>query len=263
MTLASASNMSTEALVFTQHSYSESETLPIAPIAQQAPALELTTFFSLPRELRDVIYSYLFEAVYKQSRPIVQLDTPPGVRPGAGARVSDRLAIMQASRRLWEECSTILYGEHLFRFHVGSTTPNATLLTQRTADLMQDIEIGLGPCKWQESVRILILFATSYPQIPRKSCLIKLQFRRSELLNENVIEALRRLTGFKVLTFELDAPDVVSSRQPGAPIPWVSGLLALIYFSLTAELGPGVYANSVGHRRLVFKPRDHEIQELE
>ena len=256
--------MSTEALVFTQHSYLETETLPIAPTAQQAPALEPTTFFSLPRELRDVIYSYLFDAVYKQSRTNLHLDTPPGsVRNGAKARVSDRLAIMQASRRLWEECSTILYGEHLFRFHVGSTTLNATPLTQRTADLMQDIEIGLGPCKWQESVRVLILFATSYPQIPRKSCLIKLQFRRSELMNENVIEALRRLTGFKLLTFELDAPDVVSSRQPGAPIPWVSGLLALIYFSLTAELGPGVYANSVGHRHLVFKPRDHEIQEIQ
>lgn len=59
---------------------------------------------------------------------------------------SNRLAVMQASRSLWKEGSKILYGENLFRFQIGSTIYNTTLLrTRRTADLMQDIEISLYP----------------------------------------------------------------------------------------------------------------------
>ena len=261
-----------------------SETVPVVPAAQQAPALGPTTFFCLPRELRDLVYSHLFEAVYKQSRNILHLEIlvpgkshdPPegGVRAGArimnfsgdeiipgharkgpGARISDRLAIMQASRRLWEEGSVVFYGDHLFRFHVGSATLNATFLTQRTVKLMQDIEISLGASKGQDSIRILQLFGTS--QVSRHSCLVKLKFREIEFMYDDVIEALRQFTGFKTLTFEVDAPDVVLSRQPGAPIPWISVILAYIKLHLTAALGAGTFANDDGYRRLIFKPQVH------
>lgn len=250
-----ASNMRTGPLGSTEDSASEVLTVPVVLSAQQIP-LPATSFFNLPRELRDLIYSHLFEAVYTQSGRNLHLSIPPldSGRNTAKAETSDRLAIMQASRRLWEEGSTILYGQHLFRFHVGSTSSNATFLTQRTANLMQDIEITLGPSKAPGSVRILQLFGTS--QIPRKSCFIKLQFRKPELIDDNSIEALRQLTGFKVLTLEVDSPVVIRCRQSGAPIPWVSGLLAYLQVKVTPALGPSTFANGDGYRRLVFKPSD-------
>ena len=169
------------------------------------------------------------------------------------AKISDRLAIMQVSRRLWDECSTVLYGQHVFCFHVGSIPFNGTFLTQRTAKFMQDIEINLSPIKYSNSIRILQFFGD--PQIPRNSCLIKLKFRRIELIGVNVIEALRQLTGFEVLGFEMDAPAIVRWRTSGTLIPWVSGLLAHMGIELKSALGPSTYENSDCYRRLIFKPR--------
>lgn len=232
--------------------------VPSVLIIRQAPATGATTFLSLPRELRDLIYFYLFEAVYTRCRKGVNLAVTPldAIFNRAEATISDRLALMQASRGLWEEGSRILYGEHLFRFHVGSTAFDSPFLTQRAVNLMQDIEISLGSNKSPDSIRILQLFGTS--QTPRKSCVIKLQFRELELMHDTTIEALRKLTGFQILTFEVDAPVFARCRQPGATIPWVSGLLAYMKDNLTLELGPSVYTNVDGHRRLVFKPQEHQ-----
>lgn len=251
--------MPTQELGIIKESASEHITMPAVPTAQQAPApaIRATTFLSLPRELRDQIYSHLFAAVYTQSR---RMEYPHNttidcVSDAAEARRSDRLAIIQASRGLWEEGSIILYGGHLFRFRVGFRSSNAIFLTQRTANLMQDIEISLGPKKIPESIRILQLFCTS--QILRKSCLIKLQFRTAELKDDHVVQALEQLTGFKVLTFEVDVPVVIRNRQSGAPIPWVSSILAYIKIRLALALGPSMFTNGDGYRRLVFKPQDY------
>ena len=173
----------------------------------------------------------------------------------AEAEISDRLAIMQASRRLWDEGSTVLYGQHVFCFHVGSMPFNDTFLTHRTANLMQDIEIHLSPIKYSDSVRILQLFGD--PQIPRNSCLIKLKFRRIELLGVNVIEALEQLTGFELLAFEMEAPAVVHWMTSGTLVPWISGLLAHMKIELKSALGPSDYENSDCYRRLIFKPQSH------
>ena len=210
-----------------------------------------------------MIYSHLFKAVYQQSprishrgmKPLDNTYTESYRRPET--KPSDRLAILQTSRQLWEEGARILYPEHLFRFHIISAAFNDTLLTQRTANMMQEIEIFLGPSKAPASVRTLRLFATS--QIPRKSCVIKIQFHNAPLMNDNVIEALKQLTGFKILIFEIVAPTVKHSRLTGAPIPWVSGLLAYVQVKLTSALGPSFYTNGDGYRRLVFQPRDYKI----
>ena len=171
------------------------------------------------------------------------------------AELSDRLAIMQASRRLWDEGSTVLYGQHVFCFHVGSMPFDDTFLTQRTANLMQDIEINLSPIKYSDSIRILHLFGD--PQIPRNSCLIKLKFRRIDLIGVNVIEALRQLTGFELLAFEMEAPAVVHWMASGTLIPWMSGLLSHMQNEMTSALGPSTYENSDCYRRLIFKPQSH------
>ena len=171
------------------------------------------------------------------------------------AELSDRLAIMQASQRLWDEGSTVLYGQHVFCFHVGSIPFNDTFLTQRTANLMQDIAINLSPIKYSDSVRVLQLFGD--PQITRNSCLIKLKFRRIELMSVNVIEALRQLTGFELLAFEMDAPAVVHWMTSGTHVPWISGLLAHMKIAMESALGPSTYENSDCYRRLIFKPQSY------
>ena len=234
--------------------------LPVVLAAQQATTA--TTFLSLPRELRDLIYSYLFEAEYTQIRVNAYLrNLRLDQVDGGKFKPSHRLAIMGASRRLWEEGSRIFYGENVFRLHVGTANFDTMLLTQRTVDLMQDVEISLYPKKVRESVRVLQLFGTS--QIVRKSCTILLRFRQASLMNNETIEALKCLTGFKILTFEVDVPAVISKRfagipELGAPIPWVSSLLASIKNSLTPALGNSIFANSRRHRRLIFKPQDHK-----
>ena len=235
--------------------------MSVVPTAQQAPApaRRATSFFSLPRELRDQIYRYLFAAVYTQAKTweYVHKTTVYG-RDAAEARISDRLAIIRTSRGLWEEGSIILYRKHLFRFLVGFTSFNATFLTQRMANLMQDIEISLGSSKASDPIRILQLFCTS--QIPRNSCLIKLQSYKANIIEDHVIQALGQLTAFKVLIFEVDVPVVIRYRQSGAPIPWVSYLLANIKDILTLALGPSIFTNCDGCRRLVFKPQDYNRQ---
>ena len=225
--------------------------------AVQATARTPISFFSLPRELRDNIYAYLFEAVYTQREGNAHLTMAESGCAGSQSEdeISDRLAIMQASRRLWEEGSTVLYGQHVFCFHVGSIPFNATFLTQRTANLMQHIEINLSPSKYPDSIRILHLFGD--PQIPRNSCLVKLKFRKPELVSVNVIEALKQLTGFELLAFQMDAPAIERPKTSRTVIPWVSELLWYIQTQMEMALGPSSYENSDCYRRLIFKPQSH------
>ena len=142
---------------------------------------------------------------------------------------------MQASRRLWEEGSRVLYGENQFRFHIGSENFNTTLLNQRTTDLMRDIEITLHPSNAataQETLRVLQLFGT--PQVMRRSCLVKLRLFKVELMNNNnnMIEALKKMTGFKILIFEVKVPAVAGRRSPGI---WTSHCLGLGTFGVRAD----------------------------
>ena len=226
---------------------------------------EATNFFNLPLELRNLIYYYLFEDVYTQIRVNarlrnLRLDHPDGDR----ASPARQLKAMQASRRLWEEGSRIFYGENQFRFHIGSEDFNTTLLRQRTTDLMQDIEITLHPsnaAKAPEVLRVLQLFGT--PQIMRRFCLVKLRLRKVELMSNNMIEALKKMTGFKILSFEVNVPTVTGRRSPGfpgygRPIIWVSDLLAFVQMNLTPAMGDGTFANEHHFRRLIFKPQDHK-----
>ena len=226
---------------------------------------EATNFFSLPQELRDLIYYYLFKDVYTQMRVNaflrnLRLDQPDGGQFSP----AHQLKAMQASRRLWEEGSRVLYGKNQFRFHIGSENFNTTLLKRRITDLMQDIEIELHPGKAvtaPEALRVLQLFGN--PQIVRRSCLVKLRLRKVELMSNDMIEALKKMTGFKTLIFEVDVPTVVGRRMTcssgyGRSIIWVSGLLEFVQMKLTPAMGGGTFANDNDFRRLIFKPQDHK-----
>ena len=221
-----------------------------------------TNFFSLPRELRDLTYFYLFKAVYTHTRVNAHLRNLRLDRPDGGkSSLARQLNAMLASRRLWEECSRVLYREGLFRFHIGSKEFNTPLLERRITDLMQDIEICLHPREKTtapEALRILQFFGI--PKILRKSCLIKLQFLTVKLMSNSVIEAIKQMTCFKVLIFEIDIPGVTMRQVPGHPgcSRWRSALLAFIQTNLTPAMGPGTFANDCGFRRLIFKPQDQK-----
>lgn len=230
-----------------------------------SPTTEATNFFSLPQELRDLIYHYLFKDVYTQMQVNARLRNLRLDQPDGGKSSPARqLKSLQASRRLREEGSKILYGENQFRFHIGSEDFNTRLLKRRITDLMQDIEIDLhpsNPTKAPEVLRVLRLFGTS--AIKRRSCLVKLRLRKVELMSNNVIETLKEMTGFKTLTFEVNVPTIHGRRSPGfpgygRPVIWVSGLLALVQMSLTPAMGDGTFANDNDFRRLIFKPQDNK-----
>ena len=236
---------------------------PDLMIVPTISATEAKSFFSLPRELRNLIYHYLFKGVYTQMRVNallrnLRLDQPDGGK----ASPARQLELLQASQRLWQEGSRILYGENQFRFHIGSENFNTRFLERRITDLMQNIEIKLHPSKAVKAsgtLQVLQLF--SDPQPSRRSCLIKLQFRKAELMSNSMIEAIKQMTCFRVLHFEIDVPDVVMCQDPersicGRPIPWVSGLLAFIQTKMTPVMGPGTFANDRCFRRLIFKPQE-------
>ena len=232
-------------------------TIAAAPVAKEAPATEATTFFSLPRELRDLIYSYYFAAVYTQSRADTHYPDLLHDRFGsrAEAQTPNRLAVLQASRGLYEEGRRILYGENLFRLHAGSTAFTTASLTRISADLMQNIEISLYPDEALNSILVLQLFGTS--QILRKSCIIRLRFREAKLMTDDLIEALKRLTGFKILAFEVDPPGIGCCRKYSFPMPWVSVSLACLKDKLRPALGPSTFENGLRFRRLIFDPQSH------
>ena len=212
---------------------------------QHILATGATTFLSLPRELRDLVYSSLFNAVYTQIRVDVQFRLKP----------SDRLGVLQTSRQLREEGSIVLYGENLFCFQPGSTSFDPAFLVQRTTDLMQDIEIVLCRRNLRESIQILEFFGGF--QISRKSWVIKLDFDLAELIHPDMLRTLERLTGFNVLSFEVDESFVDPYPQSKFLIRLHSCLLRWVQGQLTQALGPGTFINKDYSRRLIFHPQDH------
>ena len=253
--------MSTNAPRSTEASAPDLMTVPTSP------STEATNFFSLPRELRDLIYHYVFKDVYTQMQVDARLRNLRLDQPDGGkASPARQLTALQASRRLWAEGSRILYGENQFRFHIGSEDFNTRFLKWRITDLMQDIEIDLHPMsasKAPEALRVLRLFGTS--QIKRRSCLVKLRLGKVELISNNVIEDLKKMTGFKTLVFEVDVPTTLRRRSPGftryrRPVIWVSGLLTFVQMNLAPAMGNGTFVNDDDFRRLIFKPQDNKKQ---
>ena len=85
--------------------------------------------------------------------------------------------------------------------------------------------------------------------------MIKLQFC---IMIDDVLNALKQLTGFKSLTFKVDVPNVKRCWQSEGLTPRVSPLLAHMKDNLTPALGPGIYAKRDGYQVLVFTIQDHK-----
>lgn len=137
--------MTAQTLAFLEDPASEPMTMLATTTAHRAITTPLTTILSLPQELRDLIYSHL--DTFRSSLHTVQegcilVYYTFQSRARAVAKTSDQLAILHACRRLWEEGSRMLYRENLFRFLVAFMTFNASVLIQKTASFMQDIEIS-------------------------------------------------------------------------------------------------------------------------
>lgn len=237
-------------------------TMPADATAQQAPGAvpEPTAFFSLPRELRDMIYSHLFHAVNKSSGEIVPFRMRPSncVSDRGEFELSDRLAILQASRRLWDESSKIFYGKHLFRFHLGCRSTNATFLTQRTVYLMQDIGISVCAGKANASLRIIQVLGAS--QKLRNSCSIKLRFRSSQWISDDMAYALKKLHRFNLLTIDVDESVARKWPQPNRRSGWEKHVLHHMQAILETRLGPSIILGGDVHPHLIFNPQDHIMQ---
>lgn len=248
-------------------SASDLKTAPSDPNIRLATTKEATTFLSLPRELRDQIYSYSLKTktVYTQiSLDACLINLRLDRIEGSKTLPARQLDVLRVSRKLWEECSKVLYQENLFHLHVGSTLYNTTLLTRKTTDLMQRVEIDLHLSKELESVRAMQLFGGS--RVLRKSCVIKLQFHKVDHLHYNMVEALKNMTGFEILVFEIDAPHGIPRRYPASQgispaSRWIWVLWDFITTNLTPTMGPSTCETKNPHRRLKFRPQDYRRQE--
>lgn len=218
---------------------------------------ESTTLFSLPQELRDLIYSYLFQAVHPRSGEIVPFRMRPSneICDRGEFKLSDRLAILRVSRRLWDESSRILYGKHLFRFHLGCSSTNAAFLTQRTVYLMQNIEISMCTGDVNESLLIVHIFSAS--QKLWNSCSIKVQLRPSEWITDNIAYALKKLNRVKFLVIDVNEPVLREWRRR---YRWQENMLHDMNAILETWLGPSIDVADDVHPRLIFRPQDHMRQ---
>ena len=130
--------MPIDTAIVMEASASDLVTMPTVPVVRQASAAEATTFFSLPRELRDKIYHDLLftTGVYTQLYAEPYRSRGSDLVDGEPFFPLSHLAILRASRRLWEEACEILLKENLFRFTVGYKKYDTTFLERKIMDLM-------------------------------------------------------------------------------------------------------------------------------
>lgn len=68
---------------------------------------------------------------------------------------------------------------------------------------MQNIFMILHSSTSREVLRVLRLFCAS--GMTRQSCTVQLKFREIDIIEKDMIEALNHLSGFQILTFEVEA----------------------------------------------------------
>ena len=227
------------------------------------------SFLSLPRELRDMIYHLVLgeEAEYCQSRECHAWERDPEFNAFIHKEdlwpTCKRFNIARTCRIVYEEANQVMYRNNTFRFRVMSKTWLRPLISQRNADIMQNIHIVLGSDKLSRtrSVQFLRMFTSS--QIGRKECRIELDLDspKDVKIMPPIFQVLKGLTGFEVVIVEI--------TEKGRSIrPWLSPeyvqartLWRKMRQDLESALGAYEYARGVScFQHLEFKPREHLAQ---
>ena len=220
--------------------------------------IQVTSFFSLPRELRDMIYGLILGEgeTYRQSgvcyAPVACMSK--GSWPTCG-----RFNIAQICRAVNEEANEIIYRNNKFRFHLGSGACLNPRIIQKTADIMQNIHIILGSdeASMTRSVHVLQMF--TFSQVVRKECRISIRWYDLKDFESMppLLQILKGFTAFKVLVVGL------------TPYYWAAGVHKVhnqavslwkpMKEDLEAALGKDVSC-SRSWLRSEFRPREHLVQ---
>ncbi len=168
----------------------------------------------------------------------------------------DRFNIAQTCRAANEEANEIIYRNNKFRFYLISEIWLTPQITQKTADIMQNIHMTLGydEASMTRSVHVLQMF--TFSQVVREECRIGIiwdDFEDFESISP-ILQVLKGFTAFKVLVVGLEPDSWYHKGWDEIMLLWKH-----IEEDLEAAMGKDVSCSRSSFR-LEFRPREHLVQ---
>lgn len=222
-------------------------------------------FFTLPREVRDMIYHLVVgeEGEYCQSRECHVSEQDMGYHTFIQREdlwpTCNRFNIAQTCRIANEEANEIIYRKNKFCFYGMSTTWLRPQISQKSADVMQKIHIVLSSDVTSRQGLVHFLRMFTFSQIVRKECWIELILDADKdlTLMHPIFKVLLSFTTFEVVLFDLagefrrcPCPKHVQARSE-----WKQ-----VKKELESALGTAVSSCGASLFYLKFKPREHLAQ---
>lgn len=172
----------------------------------------------------------------------------------------DRFNIAQTCRAANEEANEIIYRNNTFRFDLSLEYWPNPRITQKTADIMQNIHIGLGSdeASMTRSVHILQMFTSS--QVVREECRIRIYGEHFVDFNSKspILQVLKGLTAFKVVIVWLAGLYGFCNDEE---CDYAMSLWGHMGKELEAVMGKAVFTdNDDSNPYLKFKPQDYLVQ---
>ena len=223
------------------------------------PQKAVPSFFSLPREIRDMIYLFLLggkEEYFQPKRNIERLNPQQLRLRRAHWRICDRFDIALTSHAAYEEASEVFYRNNTFQFHLMSKIWLPPLISQNNANIMQNVQIVFGSDETAKlgAVQFLKMFTSS--QAVRNECRIELDLDDPNDIGmmRSVFRAIAALTAFQLVTVDMIGGSIKRWHTPEyAEARSVWGRLRK---RLESKIGKASYLRGSTFRCMVFKPRE-------
>lgn len=177
-----------------------------------------STFLSVPQEMRDHIYEFVFLT----TTFLVKNPRTKEVSSSIQLHPNTHLAILNVSRPIYEEAKRVLYRNGHFRFNnlvsdrpllheVIHSMPAITLLQDITLPIVILVGILDNLGSGEMATTLINSFAELDPGVTRKRCVVEIEIVRDPVARfwrrsntaVDVTNALGRLTGFKTVEVKL------------------------------------------------------------
>lgn len=234
----------------------------VLPAAQHQDTT-VSSFFSLPRELRDIIYCLLIGEKRTYHRPPQQeMDSNDYYISWRLSSIYNRFAIARTCHTANYEANEVIYKTNKFSFYPMSKEWLSPQISQKIANLMQNIYITFGydETSRTESIQLLQMFASS--QGMRQKCRIRflLDYLDDIIVMPLVFRTIASLTTFQIVIVEMTSVDGSinlwsTPMFDQARASWIS-----MIEDLESELGKVTNAGWPDPRSFKFKPREYLMQ---
>lgn len=232
---------------------------------------QLTTvpsFFSVPRELRDMIYHFVIgeKGEYCQSQErhvwVQDLECHTIIHTSDRWRSCDRFNIARTCRIVNAEANQVIYRKNKFRFQVMMRTWLKPRISQNNADLMQNIHIALGSNKEKRTRSVHFLQRFAFSQVVRQRCRIEsaLDSPKHIKIMRPIFQVLARLTAFEVVIVEMTGEKGSFRHWDNSEYAPAKYLWERMRKNLELALGTATSTCSPKFRYLEFKPQEYLAQ---